>query len=170
MAGTQVREGDKVNYDLCAGPAKSKVPPLLGLSKGDAQKALDANKLQANFQDIDGTEKAGVVVGADPAAGTELPEGSSVTVKISKGNQKNLPDNLIGLSYADASAQLRALGFTNITSTTRSTSNPDEVNKVIAMDPSPGSGGMLTSKRITLIIGKSSEPSSPPASPSPSAS
>jgi serine/threonine-protein kinase len=160
--GQEVQAGQKVDYDVCAGPGKIKIPALLGLSEADAQRTLQANKLTGDFQSVDSPEKAGTVIDFSPGFGTEVPVGTKVTVKISKGNQKPIPD-LSNMTEAEARNRLAADGFTHANFVSRTTNNPDEAGKVTGQNPKAGKAVTVDTK-IDVYVGRINTPSSPPAS------
>ena len=64
-----------------------------------------------------------------------------VTLKISRGNQKVLPD-VTNLSESQAISKLRNSGFTNVVTVSRTTDNPSEVGVVVSQDPESGGTGL----------------------------
>ena len=173
-AGKEVDEGQRISYDLCTGPNKTKVPPMVGLSREQAEQALEDANLVGTFQEVDSSQEAGTVIEISPTSGTEIDEGSSVTVKISKGNQEEIP-TVTGQTPDEARATLTANGFTNITEVMRTTTVASEAGVVVGQDPSSGKVVSTTTK-ITIYIGKLNTPTSAAASsatsvsPSPSTS
>jgi serine/threonine-protein kinase len=163
-AGVRVPEGSTVGYKLCVGPGQVTVPPVIGLSKGDAQNTLKLAKLNSTTVDVDSDKPAGQVVGSNPAQGSTVNEGSSVTLQISKGNQKLLPD-LTGKTQAEAAAALSQAGFTNVSFLPQNTDNPENVGRVVGQDPA-GNKAYLTNTKIKVFIGKSVAPTTP-ATPTP---
>ncbi|MBN1171546.1 MAG: Stk1 family PASTA domain-containing Ser/Thr kinase [Micromonosporaceae bacterium] len=163
----EVPAGQKISYDLCVGPNKQKVPRMVGLSRSEAEQALKNVKLVGKFQMVDSPEKEDTVTDINPPAGTEVQEGDTVTVKISKGNQKPLPD-VRGQTPEDAKATLRGAGFTGtIDPQYRQTDDPSEYGMVVGMDPDPNKV-IASNSKITIIIGKAPATESPSPSASPS--
>ncbi len=108
----QLAKGSAVNLVVSDGPAPRTVPTLPpGSTFAQAQQALAAVQLVAVEDDeFSDTVPAGQVVGTDPGAGTQVPRDSKVKVVVSKG-MTPIPD-VANQSVADATAQLRAAGFT----------------------------------------------------------
>jgi serine/threonine-protein kinase len=157
---TRVNQNTVISYDVCGGPQSVKVPPLVGLSKDAASAALSAAQLTPNFENVDSlVNDKGKVVSVDPKEQQDVPQGSTVTVGIGKGNQAQIPD-LSGLSEAQARQRLSDLGFHNVSAPSQLTDDPDAVNTVTGQSPSPGTTRKL-SDRITIFIGKLAEVSSP---------
>lgn len=86
-AGTSAKEGDKITVVVSSGPEekKVKVPELLGLGEAEAIKNLrDAGfEVKVVYEDNDSVEKGKVIT--QSAQNTELPEGSKITITVSKG-------------------------------------------------------------------------------------
>src|SRR5439155_13908818 len=150
-------------YTLCVGPGQVTVPPVIGLPKGDAQNLLKQVKLNPTTVEVDSDKPAGQVVGSNPAQGSTVNEGSTVTLQISKGNQKLLPD-LTGKTQSDAAAALAQAGFNDVSYVPQN-SSPENAGRVVSQNP-PGNKAYLTSTKITVFIGKSVAPTTP-ATPTP---
>jgi serine/threonine-protein kinase len=91
--GARVRKGSTVTLFISQAPPTVKVPPIKGLSIGDAKTALSAVGLTAKETDVDSTEPQGTVVDSTPADGATAKTGSTVDVNVSKGPQPvNVPD------------------------------------------------------------------------------
>jgi beta-lactam-binding protein with PASTA domain/serine/threonine protein kinase len=85
--GTEVAEGSAVNLVVSTGPDTPPtvdVPTLVGLTQAEAEAALSAANLVAavEFVDVTDEDEDGVVQSSDPIAGTEVAEGSTVTIKV----------------------------------------------------------------------------------------
>ena len=109
--GASPPKGATVDLVVSDGPAPRELPNLAGKTFDEAASALDALGLDAEridaYTDDDGS--AGKVTGTDPAAGTKVSRGATVTVTVSKG-QPVVPD-LSDLSADEAAAALQAVGL-----------------------------------------------------------
>ena len=81
-AGEQVPEGTRITVYFSDGPEK--VPDVVGMTEGEATRALE----QAGFKAFvttspDTEEPKGTVIEQNPPGGTERPEGDSVTIVVS---------------------------------------------------------------------------------------
>ncbi|MDG4822223.1 PASTA domain-containing protein [Asanoa sp. WMMD1127] len=72
-------------------PAAVPVPPLEGLTVAEAGQRLAAAGLTARLNFVDSDEPSGTVVDSDPAAGTEVAPGSTVTLDVSNGPAPTTP-------------------------------------------------------------------------------
>jgi eukaryotic-like serine/threonine-protein kinase len=165
---TSVAEGTEVSYQVCHGPGETTVPNLVGKDRATAQKELDDRKLRADFKEVSNTAPKGQVVSTSPGGGDAIKEGATVTVNLSKGDQKQMP-SLKGKSRAQAEQELEGAGI-DYRVQEQTTSNSAEVGKVINTDPGAGAT-VRAGQTVTVTVGKQqAPPSSPPASPSGSAS
>jgi serine/threonine-protein kinase len=157
-ANTSVDEGSEVTYQLCQAPNKTTVPPLVGKSRADAEKALAAANLRGNFVAIDSAAPKDQVVATDPGAGQTVDPNSTVTVNISKFNQREVPD-LTGKSESEARQALAAKGFTNIRVARQNTNDAGQVDKVIKQDPAAKS---VVAQNVTITITLGQRQNNPP--------
>ncbi|MCV2392863.1 transglycosylase domain-containing protein [Actinotalea sp. M2MS4P-6] len=157
-------------------PPQVAVPDLTGMTEADAQTALGRVGLTPAFTQVnDPTVPVGQVVSSDPPAGTEVDQGSTVTVAISQGpGTVEVPD-VVGDTKADATAALKAAGFA--VTVVEDSDDTVPAGSVISTDPAGGTqaeaGATVT---ITVSTGPAVEPSpsptdtvSPTPTPSPTA-
>jgi len=113
-AGDTVLPGTLVSAVISAGPEPRVVPTLTGLSVADATVLLAALDLvPAQVPDeFSPTVPAGGIARQDPAAGTGLPPGASVTIAVSKGPDLVVVPPLADLTPDQAAQTLVAAGFT----------------------------------------------------------
>jgi beta-lactam-binding protein with PASTA domain/predicted Ser/Thr protein kinase len=161
-AKQKVNEGDTVTYQVCTGPGKKVVPPVIDLPRDQALKALQDNGLTATTADADSEKARDTVIKADPAPGTSVNEGSSVRLTISRGNLKRLPP-VIGQTESGAKQALSNAGFKNVAVSSRTTDDPAQVGRVVGQDPDPGTYDP-SKTQVTIFIGKAEQPNPPPPS------
>jgi eukaryotic-like serine/threonine-protein kinase len=88
---------------------------LVGESQSMAVTQVKTAGLQANVQQkTDATVTAGTVISTNPAAGSSIAKGGTVTLYVSQGAGKILLPNVQGEQANTAEGQLRNLGFTNV--------------------------------------------------------
>jgi beta-lactam-binding protein with PASTA domain/predicted Ser/Thr protein kinase len=110
-AGTQVQKPTVVTLRLCGGPQSVTVPPaLVGSPYINVETTLKAAGLVADRKDVSSDQGVGTVINLDPSSGTSVAKGSHVTVQVSTGNLKNVP-NVVGDTQGDARNTLENLGF-----------------------------------------------------------
>ena len=94
-------------------PKEIDVPPLVGMTFEEAEKALEERDLKIEL----GSEVAsydyeeGVVVSQDPLEGMSVKTGKTIVVNISKGIEKNTIPSLLGRTLSDATFLLESYGY-----------------------------------------------------------
>ncbi|MGD0197663.1 MAG: Stk1 family PASTA domain-containing Ser/Thr kinase [Solirubrobacteraceae bacterium] len=135
LLGTAVIAAAIVVALLVLTPAHSTVPSVVGDTQFKAVQAL------AGFNPVATQEPssapAGIVLKQNPAAGTVLAKGSTVSITVSSGAAPGIVPNLVGETQAAAEAALHKAGY-RYTTTTQSSSNVKN-GLVISSSPSAGS-------------------------------
>jgi eukaryotic-like serine/threonine-protein kinase len=151
-AGSRIVEGGTVEVVVSKGRERYEVPALAGERFGDVEDILSAQNLSLGEPERAWSERVdrGLVISADPRAGTELRRDSVVTVTVSKGPKPiDVPD-FTGKSAERAEEQLSGLGFAVSTSEEHS----DTVDKGVVMDQSPDEGTAYKGDEIELLVSK----------------
>jgi eukaryotic-like serine/threonine-protein kinase len=138
------------------------VPDVTGQTQQDAVAALKERGLYAVFQEKASTEPEGTVIGQSPGAGQKIGQGSSITLFVSNGKVKEVPD-VTGLSQVDAETQIADAGF-KPTVRQRPTDQPDEDGTVLSQSPA-GGANRKEGSTVTLTIGKLPTPTTPGVTP-----
>jgi serine/threonine-protein kinase len=118
-AGVRLDRGDDISIVVSSGPAPRLIPEIIGRTIEDARAALEALGLvlqegeRVNDEDVAAGTIVSWVVPAQPglvAGGTALP-GTIIVAQVSAGPEaRDVPD-LTGLSAAEATAELEAVGL-----------------------------------------------------------
>ena len=138
--GEEVEINSTITVVISSGEEAEKVsvPNVVNKSEADAEKELQdaglkVTKGEAQYSD---TVSEGNVISSDPVAGTEVDEGTSVTIVVSLGVEQATVPDLRNKSAADAEAALAAAGLTGSVSEEYSDSVAE--GNVISQSPSPG--------------------------------
>jgi serine/threonine-protein kinase len=85
--GSRVFEGSAVAYTISSGPASAVVPDVRGLTRAEAEVAIEDSGLviERTGASPDASIPPGDATGTDPRAGTVVDAGSSVTLTLSSG-------------------------------------------------------------------------------------
>jgi serine/threonine-protein kinase len=152
-AGQRIDPGtDSVTIFVSTGKPQAVVPNLVGLSRDQAVAALSDRDLEVRVVEVNSDQTVNTVTGQFPAAGQRVDEGSTVRINVSKGPRPVAVPSVVGLSYTDASAQLRDAGF----SVSRRDVDDDQAEgTVVGQDPS---GGSLVSAGTTVTLSVSRGP------------
>lgn len=158
-ASRPVDRRSAVTLFVSSGPEQVVIPDVKGQSQQDAIAALKEKGLYAVFQEKASTEPQGTVIDQSPAAGQKIGQGSNVTLFVSNGKVKSVPD-VIGLTQVEAETQIAAAGF-KPTARQRPTDQQGEDGTVLSQ--SPGAGAKRNEgSTVTLTIGKLTTPATPP--------
>ncbi len=111
VADTELSKKDKVTVTISAGDGKANIPDLAGKTRQEAEALLSEVALKADFEEAyDDKISSGSVISQEPASGTRIEEGSTVSVRLSKGpapvNAHTLRFNANGGSVSEASRKV----------------------------------------------------------------
>jgi serine/threonine-protein kinase len=131
------------------------VPNIIGLNETQAEQAVQQDGLTFKTQDqyiTSPSQQVGVVVDQNPAAGTRLNKGLTVTATVTRA--LSVPD-VTGQSQTNAENTLRAHGINNIQETNVPVSDPTQVGNVVQQTPAAGT--LITPDTIVVLqIGQQS--------------
>lgn len=160
-----VDKNSKVNITINQGPKKGMVPEVVGLTKDDAIKKLEASGFtDFRFEDATNekiTDKKDQVTEIVPAAGTSQRPETQITLKLATG-MSQVP-NLVGKTEAQATETAKELGF--------------EINVIVKEPPTTWTEGKIFSQEevdgskllrpgpITVYVAKN--PPTPTETPTP---
>jgi hypothetical protein len=133
-------------------PVLVKVPAVLGMSVANATTKLQGAGLEVETTKKFSHEQAGAVLRVSVEEGTEVEEGSTVTLVIAKPFPK-VP-HVVGLSEENAKSKLKAAGY-KVSITKQTSSQP--AGTVISSSPSGGSE-LLPGKTVKLVVAKAAPP------------
>jgi serine/threonine-protein kinase len=113
------------------------------------------------------TQADGTVVSQDPAQGTEMQQGETITITVVTGQATVTVPNIIGLSESDAQARLQTAGL----QVGNATDAPDPtvpVGEIVSSSPRAGTV-VLNGSLVDYVVSSGPAPTpSPTPSPSPS--
>lgn len=154
--GTAVAVRSTVNIVVGSGPIQANVPPVVGLSLADATAALKAQGLILGKTTDDPTTdatKVGTVTATVPAVGAPVKGGSAVDVSVGvKQTVVTVPD-VSGQSEANATAALKAAGFTVAS---QDVDNSAAQGTVVSTTPSANSK-VAPASAVTINVSKGSQ-------------
>jgi eukaryotic-like serine/threonine-protein kinase len=139
-AGREAIRGTDVTVVVSKGPERYEVSPdLVGRPAAEVEAELtDSLPVQIQLAEVfDDEMDAGLVVGFDPPAGTELKRDQVVTVNVSKGHAPVAVPDVRGQTPEQAVANLEALGFT-VERVEDGRSADVDKGEVMAVSPAPG--------------------------------
>ena len=154
-AGEKLKAGDPVGFVVSKGLAPVPVPDVVGKTTDEAVQAFtDAGfptpKITEAFDD---TAKEGTVIEQTPAANKDAAPTLTPTLVVSKGKEASTVPNVVGTPVDRAKQQLRAAGFTNVSTEQANSSQP--AGTVIQQDPGANSD-LAPDGPITLTVASGS--------------
>lgn len=168
-AATPIDVGSTVILTVSTGREKVAVPNVVGQDREDARALLE----QAGFvvetqQQEDPDQDAGTVLSQDPAAGTELAQGETVTITVAKEPESAVVPNVVGQGVNEAANLLSDAGFVP-NQETRTVTDPAQEGEVLGQSPAAGSTAK-TGARVTITVGvfeATTTPTTPQTTPTP---
>ena len=158
-AGMTVKKGKTVSLTVNGEAEQVVVEDVKGYKQQDAYDALKALNLSPKIQAVaDDDTAVGYVVKTDPAAGSTVSTGTTVTIYVSSGPSKEsaVIPNIVGYQYSTAKEELEAAGFV-ATAEYDDESDKDE-NTVLSVSPNEGekakTGSVVT---VTVSSGKGAQ-------------
>ena len=158
-AGMTVKKGKTVSLTVNGEAEQVVVEDVKGYKQQDAYDALKALNLSPKIQAVaDDDTAVGYVVKTDPAAGSTVSTGTTVTIYVSSGpsTESAVIPNIVGYQYSAAKEELEAAGFM-VTAEYDDESDKDE-NTVLSVSPNEGEkakkGSVVT---VTVSSGKGAQ-------------
>jgi beta-lactam-binding protein with PASTA domain/predicted Ser/Thr protein kinase len=131
--------------------ATSCSPP--GCEIGVAQERLEAEGLEVERKDVPNQAPAGIVLEQDPVSGTDVKEGSTVTLTVSSGPRTVQIPDVSGQSERQATDALEDLGLQVTPDFRFSDAVPED--RVVGTEPAAGTL-IQTGQPVTLLISRGS--------------
>ena len=150
-AGEQVDRGERIQLFVSSGPEQVEVPDVTGLSRDSAESLLTRAGLEPAVEEKESEEPVDDVISQDPAAGTQVDDGTRVTITVSTGIEKVSVPNVVGLSRRDAVDQLREVG---LVAAPREADVTDPSQDGVVTDQRPAAGIEIEKgKQVVIIVG-----------------
>ncbi len=153
-ANSKVAKNTEVKVVISTGKATKTVtvPNVQGMSEDEAQKALEKLNLvvDSQGQNSDSVE-SGKVISTDPASGTQLEEGTKVTMYVSLGVESVDVPTVTNMNSADAQAAIQNQGLT-VGSITEDYSDSVAEGLVISQDPAGGK--VKKGSSVSIVVSK----------------
>ncbi len=154
-ADAQMETGETVTVVVSTGAPKVEVPDVLEKSEDSARKKLEDEGFTVSVTSVESDATPGTVTKQDPEGGSKVEKDSEVTITVAKEATQVVP-GVVGRSYADAEAQLKGVGFANVSRTDVESDQP--VDTVVEQTPAPNS---KQSKDTQIVLKVSKGPAQP---------
>ncbi|MCQ9211144.1 MULTISPECIES: Stk1 family PASTA domain-containing Ser/Thr kinase [unclassified Streptococcus] len=157
-AGTSKREGRTVDIVVATTDAVM-VPDVVGKDFDEARIELEAaGFVVKDTQEHSDSVEVNKVISTDPKANSSKTKGSTITVTVSRGAERNQVPNVTGKSLETAMQELKAAGL--VVGTT--TEEYDTHQKGLIIRTEPGSGELLAKgSAVNLVVSKGPAPVMP---------
>ncbi|MFE4449102.1 Stk1 family PASTA domain-containing Ser/Thr kinase [Streptomyces sp. NPDC056796] len=150
----QMAKGETVTVVVSTGAPKVEVPDVLEKSQDSARKALEAKGFTVNVKTAESDKTPDTVIAQDPEGGSKVEKDGEVTITVAKESLLDLP--AVNRSYAEAEAQLRGIGFTNIVRQDVDSDQPQDM--VVGQTPE---GPSKQAKDVQIVLKVSKGPAQP---------
>ncbi|MDQ3739691.1 MAG: PASTA domain-containing protein [Actinomycetota bacterium] len=151
--GSQVEVGSTVTLIVSSGPRQVSVPDVDGATLEDARAELERAGLRVSIdrQETDDAEPD-TVLGQNPAAGTEVDEGSTVTLTVAEEIEQVPVPRVTGLDESEAAERLSGAGL-EVDVQDEPVERPSQDGEVLSQSPGPGSE-VERGTRVTIVVGR----------------
>jgi eukaryotic-like serine/threonine-protein kinase len=155
--GDTTTNGSTVTIFVSQGPKLANVPVLVGVQREVAVQRLSARGLTPSVSEEESPSPQGQVIRQSPSAGTQVEPGSTVSLVVSSGEEKEEVEeakvpNVIGKERRDAVEAIRAAGLTPQVEE-EETEVSGQVGRVTDQFPPPDSE-LEPRSTVTITVGK----------------
>ncbi|GGZ04192.1 Stk1 family PASTA domain-containing Ser/Thr kinase [Streptomyces nitrosporeus] len=147
--GAKMTKGDTVTVVVSTGAPEVEVPNVVEKTEETARKELEDKGFTVNVTSVESDATPGTVTKQDPEGGSKAKKESEITITVAKEALLDLP--VLNRSYAEAEAQLRGIGFTNISQRYVDSDQPKDT--VVGQTPQ-GPSKQAKDTQIVLDISK----------------
>jgi eukaryotic-like serine/threonine-protein kinase len=158
--GQDAAEGSEVALTVSSGPDAIEIPDVSGDTAGAAAAELEGLGFQTDTTSEPSDDvPQGRVIRTEPEAGSQRPEGSTVTLVVSSGPEEEPEQQVpqvVGLSENSAVAALESSGF-QVDVVSQEVADPTQDGKVVDQDPNGGQDAPSGST-VTIAVGELAGP------------
>ncbi len=158
--GETATKGSTVALKVSSGPKLAKVPVVVGSQRSLAVQQIRGRGFVPSVEEVESKQPEGQVIRQAPSAGSQLPPGSTVSITVSKGEEKATAPNVIGKERAEAVEAMREAGLKPVVQE-QETEVPSQVGRVTDQFPPPGSE-VKPGSTATLVVGKAAPTAAEP--------
>ncbi len=149
----------EVTLTVSAGPGSAKVPSTAGLSRAEAETALEEAGFGSQVETVNSENvEEGLVVHSDPSGGETATRGSDVVLTVSSGPKLAKVPVLVGAQRSFAVQQIRGRGFVPSVEEEESSAPTGEVIR-----QSPDAGSELgAGSSVSIVVSRGEETAEAP--------
>jgi eukaryotic-like serine/threonine-protein kinase len=150
--GVKLKKGGTITVQLGKAPDKVNVPGVVNTDEDDARQTLEGSGFTVVVEPVDSARPAGTVLSQNPGANSKVDKGATITLKVSKGNQIEMPD-LVNLDQKAAENKLKSLGWNGSFNVQKeSTTDPTKRDQVLSQQPPKGTA-ITKGTAVTVTVG-----------------
>jgi serine/threonine-protein kinase len=150
--GSRVPKNASVRINVSSGPRPVAVPNVVGQPYEDASSALQNTGFGVRRRDVTSDQPAGIVVSQSPSGNSSAPDGSTITLEVSKGPSTVLVPNVEGVERANAVSALETAGFT-VRVGFQNTAEP-ALDGVVTKQSPAGGTKQKPNSTVTITVGR----------------
>jgi serine/threonine-protein kinase len=158
--GETATKGSTVVLKVSSGPKLAKVPVVVGSQRSLAVQQIRGRGFTPAVEEVESKQPEGQVIRQAPSAGSQLPPGSTVSITVSKGEEKATAPNVIGKERAEAVEAMREADLKPVVQE-QETEVPSQVGRVTDQFPPPNSE-VKPGSTVTLVVGKAAPTAAEP--------
>ncbi|MER5892036.1 Stk1 family PASTA domain-containing Ser/Thr kinase [Streptomyces sp. NPDC001876] len=147
--------GGTVTVVVSTGAPKVEVPNVVEKTEETARKELEDKGFTVTVQAVESEATAGTVTKQSPEGGTKAEKESEVTITVAKEATQTVP-SVVGRQFTDAEAQLKGVGFANVSRTDVDSQEP--LGVVVEQTPEANS---KQAKDVQIVLKVSKGPAQP---------
>jgi serine/threonine-protein kinase len=168
--GTSVDKGSRVQLVVSSGPSQVKVPDVTNMDSASAHSELRNAGLTFTDNQQNSDQPKGTVISQNPAGGSTVNKGTSVTLTISKGPDTAQVPDVSGQTQQQATTILQQAGF-KVQAKNKTTTDQTQNGLVVHQRPAVGTV-LKKGRTVVIYIGAFQTPTNPggtgtPAEPTP---
>ena len=148
--GERIEKGNYVTIFSSAGPPRTDVPSVVGEKLDQALADLRQANLKWKIARVDDDAPVDEVIAQRPTGGASVAEGSTVTLRVSKGPKPVIVPNVVGSNFDSANSALLGRGFAV---RRRDVESDEPKDTVVAQSPDAGTY-QGPGSTITLSVSK----------------
>jgi eukaryotic-like serine/threonine-protein kinase len=156
--GERIEKGNYVTIFSSAGPPQTDVPSVVGEKLDQALDDLRQANLKPKIARVDNNAPVDEVIAQSPSAGAHIDQGSTVTIRVSKGPKPVIVPNVVGSNFDSANSALLGRGFAV---RRRDVESDQPKDTVVAQSPDAGTY-QPPGAAITLSVSKGPKTSTIP--------
>ena len=160
--GTELIVDSTVRINVSKGPRPITIPNVVGSAFETAESQLQGLGFAVARENVEDDAGAGIVVGQNPAAGTQQGKGSVVRLQVSAGPATSQIPDVTSQTEADARAQLRASGFE--AEVVEEIVEDESLNGLVLSQDPEGGTDAEQGTAVVIVVGRFEEP---PPEPTP---